>query len=131
MQGVEDEGYLRSLKEVKNICFLVSLRELEEKPDKRISDLLNVYVSGMRRLKWRLAGRNLIVVYTKADKLYNDLPDRVQAYLTSDPLQNVTNYEEYVEQMDHFSLDSYIEEMGEIRALLATCSNNFFDDQPR
>jgi hypothetical protein len=111
LQGPDDVEYIRSLREVKNIWFLVSLRDLKDDSTRRISDLLTIYLSGMQRLKWSLADRNLIVVYTKADKVWSELPERVQTYMQDDPFKNVTNYDQDVADMSDFSLNNYVEEM--------------------
>jgi hypothetical protein len=111
LQGPDDVEYIRSLREVKNIWFLVSLRDLKDESARRISDLLTIYLSGMQRLKWPLAGRNLIVVYTKADKVWSELPERVQTYMQDDPFRNVTNYDQDVADMRGFSLNHYVDEM--------------------
>lgn len=128
LQGPEDEGYIRSLKAAKNIWFLISLKDLEEKPDQlnkrinRLNDLLNIYLSGMQRLGVSLTGRNLIAVYTKADTIVTDIqfnfPDRVVEYLQDDPFQNLTNYALDIPDMSDFSLSSYVKEMEEISVVL-------------
>jgi hypothetical protein len=114
-----DEGYLRSLKEVKNIWFLIALKDLE-KSDRRLFDLLNIYLSGMQDLDWQLSERNLIVVFTKADQVKDRLPQRVQDYLSNDPFQNVTNIESNEMRLDvgDFSLPKYLNEMHEISQIL-------------
>jgi hypothetical protein len=114
LQGPDDVEYIRSLREVRNIWFLISLKDLKDNPRRRISDLLTIYLSGMQRLKWSLAKRNLIVVYTKADKVWSELPERVQTYLQDDPFKNVTNYDQDVADMSDFSLNSYVGEMRRV-----------------
>lgn len=66
--------------------FLVSLTNLRESPDKHISDLFDVYLAALDRLEATISGRNIVVVYTKADLLEKKLPDIIQDYLNSDDL---------------------------------------------
>jgi hypothetical protein len=116
LQSAEDMNYIRPLKEVRNIWFLISLWDLQRESSRRISDLFTIYLSGMQLLKWPLTGRNLIVVYTKADKVREELPQRVEEYLLNDPFRDITNYspEVMVPDMADFSLKNYIQEMQAI-----------------
>ncbi len=89
----EDAKNLSALREVNNIWFLISLKDLEKDKSRRLFDLFNIYVDGMKRLMKgaSLEGRNLIVVYTKADKLGDRLPADIKNYLYNDPFQDLTN----------------------------------------
>lgn len=122
-QGPEDAKlYLQPLKAVRNIWFLVSLRHLkgaEGNPEKKISDLLTNYLDGMQKLGYSLKDRNLIVVYTQADAIVDNLefgfPEKVGQYLRSDPFQSLADYKQDMPKIEHFSqpdfLDNYIAEM--------------------
>jgi hypothetical protein len=114
-QNIGSEFSLQPLKKVKNIWFLISLKALEDDPEKKINDLLNIYITGMQRLKLPLAGRNLIVVYTMADKILNQLsygfPPEIQNYIVNDPFQNITNSNQSVSEIDDISISGYIENM--------------------
>jgi hypothetical protein len=105
-----DEITLRPLKKVKNIWFLVSLDTLDNDPEKKINDLLNIYIAGMQRLKLSLAGRNLIVVYTMADKLMEVMPEDVTTYLLDDPFKNITSKNQ-TDLKKNISVQTYIEKM--------------------
>jgi hypothetical protein len=68
--------------------FLVSLSELDTNGNHHnLSDLFNIYISALERMDASIVGRNIIIVYTKADVLDN-LPKQVSQYLSEDPLWN-------------------------------------------
>lgn len=111
----EMETHVPSLKEVTTTWFLVSLDDLESKSDKMtITELFNIYLTGMQSMRINLRGRNLIVVYTKADKLKHK---EIRSYLQSDPLQSLTlphvdhtiiskfNYDQYINSMEKMSIE--------------------------
>ncbi len=105
----EVAGYARSIKQVNTTWFLVSLDDLHgDKQGRSITDLFHSYLYGMESLKADLKDRNLIVVYTKADKLTSP---EIRKYLRSDPLQGLTkeNYEHF--QTNTFSFEDYIQDM--------------------
>jgi len=79
----------RPLKNVKSIWLIVSLNDLEDQ-DLRIADLLHQYLTDMEAQGLSVSGRNLIVVYTKTDKLIGgiDFPDQAMTYIIGDPLKN-------------------------------------------
>src|SRR5207253_1397931 len=81
--------YLAALKLVSTTWFLISLRDLEnDEKGRAITDLFNVYRSGMRKLQADLKGRTLIVIYTKADQVA--FTPEIEEYLASDPYQGLT-----------------------------------------
>lgn len=121
-KNVGNEYSLQPLKRVKNIWFLVSLQALEDDHEKTINDLLNYYINGMQRLKLPLAGRNLIVVYTMADKILNQLsyafPAEIQDYIVNDPFQNITNRNQSAPDIADVSISDYIDHMTVISEML-------------
>jgi|CXWL01.1.fsa_nt_gi hypothetical protein len=94
--------------------FLVSLSELGTNGNhQNISDLFNIYISALDRMGAPSVGRNIIIVFTKADVLDN-LPKQVLQYLSEDQLWddlsklkrhdfNETYMESYVQFMHYIS----------------------------
>lgn len=125
-EGVEQSGYIKSLKAVRTIWFMVSLSDLaspENSQSKNLRDLLNVYIAGMERMGWDIRNRNLIVVYTKADKLKHieHVPPSIREYLSSDRYGQLVGKINYADpntffqgvEREEFNLDQYISDMEE------------------
>jgi hypothetical protein len=126
-EGISQPGYIKSLKAVRTIWFMISLSDLaseENKGSRSLRDLLNVYISGMEKIGWDIRNRNLIVVYTKADKLKNieDIPLSIRNYVFDDPygplVSKINNagpstFFKGIER-EEFDLKKYISEMEEI-----------------
>ena len=117
-----NDKYIQSLKTVKNVLFMVSLKDLEE--DEyilRINDLLLRYIEGMQHLQMPVANHNLIVVFTKGDKMVNlaeyGLPGKVNEHFLNDPFQKVTKKYD-VDILTDFRLDDYMTELQEVSDLL-------------
>ncbi len=109
----EVQNYVPSIKQVSTIWFLVSLKDLQENKDGRmITDLFTVYLSGLEKLRVNLSGRNLIVIYTKADEVAFT-PD-VKAYIRTDPFQAVTLPEAENPALEMFSFYEYVDGMQNI-----------------
>jgi hypothetical protein len=78
--------YAANVKNAETVWFLVSLADLErDREGRRISDLFEAYLAAMEKLRTSPQGRNLLVIYTKADRLSDRLPADVREYLRSDP----------------------------------------------
>jgi hypothetical protein len=108
ISGVQE--YVTSIKQVTTMWFLVSLRDLEKDAEcKTITDLFAVYLSAMESLNVSLTGRNLIVVYTKAD--LEPSTKEVREYLMQDPHQWLTSNRGAPPAMGGFSLGDYVENM--------------------
>jgi hypothetical protein len=106
-----------ALKQVNTVWFLVSLFDLEQQTEKRtITDLFNVYLSGMEQLRIDVRGWNLIVVYTKSDRA--TFPPSLVAYLVSDPLTELARTGEPAQNAPLFSIPEYVQEMRAISGAL-------------
>jgi hypothetical protein len=113
--AISDESdFLNFLKQIKNIWFIISLYDLQNKSGRQINDLLSFYINGMRKLGVPVSGRNLIVVYTKADLLLSapefNLPPDIQRYIRNDPFQSLTEQNSNT-STDEFEFEDYFEEM--------------------
>lgn len=135
LTGISDEasqiGYLKSLKAVRNLWFMISLDDLANSKNserQNIRDLLNIYIVGMQSMGWDIRGNNLIVVYTKGDKFKDNeyIPEPIREYLVSDPYGQVVrqvthagrdNFFQGVQRVN-FNMDAYLDKMIEISALL-------------
>lgn len=107
------KDYVAALKQVSTTWFLVALNDLEDKKnDKTIVELFNAYLSGMEDFHIDLKGRNLIVVYTKADVI--PFPAGIQEYIGADPFQWLTLRDAEAPQLPQFSLQTYVAQMKEI-----------------
>jgi len=118
-----NDKYIQSLKTVKNVLFMVSLKDLEEDEYRlRINDLLQRYIEGMQHLQMPVANHNLIVVFTKGDKLINQaeygLPEKVNEHFLKDRFQKVTRLSSPVDILPNFSQDEYMIELQEVSDLL-------------
>lgn len=104
----EVEEYVASIKQVSTTWFFVSLKDMREQ-DRTLSDLFTVYLSGLENLYADLRGRNLIVVYTKADEIA--FPQDIRQYLANDRFQSVTIPDAELPDLTTFTMDDYYAEM--------------------
>lgn len=104
---------LAAIKQVSTTWLLVSLQDLEDDQEGRtITDLFSVYRKGMKKLQADLQGRNLIVVYTKADQVAFTPP--IEEYLMLDPYQGLTLPDAQLPTTGKFSFQEYTQQMGDI-----------------
>lgn len=107
------KDYVEALKQVTTTWFLIALNDLEDKQnDKTISQLFNAYLSGMEDFHIDLEGRNLIVVYTKADVI--SFPTSIKDYIGSDPFQWLTLRDAETPEITQFSFQDYVAKMRSI-----------------
>jgi hypothetical protein len=106
-----DKTVVPAIRHCTTTWFLISLSDLpEDKEGKTITELFKVYRSGMEQMKVDLRDRNLVVVYTKADK--EPSTRDVKDYLRNDPFQNLTLSSAKDQSLNNFSLTDYIADMG-------------------
>lgn len=107
------KDYVAALKQVTTTWFLIALNDLEDKQnDKTIVQLFNAYLSGMEDLHIDLKGRNLIVVYTKADVI--SFPTGIKDYIATDPFQWLTLRDAETPEIPKFSFQAYVAQMRSI-----------------
>lgn len=98
------------IKQVGTTWFLVSIEDLHnDQEGKNINDLFHAYLSGMESLHVDLKGRNLIVIYTKADQV--SFTREIKDYLRTDPFQGLTLPEANIPDFKDFSLLEYTQKM--------------------
>jgi hypothetical protein len=105
-----DKTLVPAIRHCTTTWFLISLSDLpEDKEGKTITELFKVYRNGMENMKVDLRGRNLVVVYTKADK--EPATKEIKEYLRLDPFQNLTLSSGSLLSAQDFSLHDYIDRM--------------------
>jgi hypothetical protein len=129
------QRYAEPMQHAHTIWLFVSVNDLENPPPldswgqgrpflRSLSDLFSVYRAGMERLGVNLKGRNLLIVYTKADKIVNKLPQRVREYIRNDPYFDIARLK--FSETRHLRLDAYAY-MQEILAISSELENWTYD----
>ncbi len=124
LEGAVNGSYVQSLKMVNNIWFMISLSDMEDQQGQmKINDLLFSYINAMKSMGWSLKNRNLIVVYTKGDKIipYADsrFPAVVKDHFENDQFQNLTIRTAVIPDLSDFSLEDYIKKLNDVSDALA------------
>lgn len=113
------EYYTRAMQHVHTIWFVVSLADLKDDREGRtLSDLFNVYRAGMERINVDINGRNLLVVYSKADRISSSVPPEIRSYLQRDhyvDLATVSRRQAMENPLDYYA---YLVEMRKISDML-------------
>lgn len=121
--------YVPAIRQVSTTWFLVSLDDLSRNQEGHsITDLFNAYLTGMESQHVDLKGRNLIVVYTKSDKLA--FTPEIKNYLRSDPLQGLTLRGYNFSRDNQFSYNEYLEKMRNVSNLLEDYTWQHVDEGP-
>jgi hypothetical protein len=112
--------YADPLKLAHTVWFFVSLYDLqhENREYSTIMDLFNIYVAGMERIGAATQNRHLHVIYTKADKLVNILPETIRAYLRADPYSELPDKKPSELRDVQFDPAAYIKETEDISTTL-------------
>lgn len=133
------DHWLPAIKQVRTIWFMVSLNDLRKESQKvyRINDLFNSYIDGMEKIGANLDGRNVIVVYTKAD-LIEDLPEGIRQYYNGegaypDPLRNLLQRNTFSDfstssRPEPLNIKSYWKKMDEISQELENYTFGLLDE---
>lgn len=134
------DHWLPAIRQVRTLWFMVSLDDLlndRGQRKHRINDLFNDYLNGMEALGANLRERNVIVVYTKADKLLRHLPPKIRDYLNAtgdyvDPLSHLLNSqaltpEENPTAPEQLDVQKYWSQMDEISNELEQFTFNLVD----
>lgn len=125
--------YVRALNKVNTIWFVVSLDDLINNNDAGYSldGLFNVYLDAMAELHISIRGKNILVVYTKADILarmqqgLERLPDEVEEYLRTDPYDQLREMPNA--RLPAFDEDAYFSKMNEISDILQQYTIDYVD----
>ncbi len=116
----EIQQYAEPLKLARTIWFIVSLHDLMHTNDEygTIADLFNIYITGMERVEASPRHRALHVVYTKADKLINQLPPEILSYIREDPYGSLPRQHPRELRDKQFDEDVYSIDLEEMSARL-------------
>lgn len=111
-----------ALREVQTVWLMVSQPDLaQDRGGNTLSGLFQAYESAMIRLGASLEGRNVIVVFTKADRM--NLPPEAESYLMADPFQDLTRIDqdsaEGYQEPEDFTLAGNLPAMERVSDLLA------------
>jgi len=135
--GSEPE-HVRALHNVNTIWFIISLSDLmkERKTGHSMRDLFDVYEEAMEKLHISIKGKNILVVFTKADKLLKTiddselprLPSEVYAYLEDDSYEYEFIKEKpkaSLKQLNEENYWTYFRKMQEISEILRDFTNDY------
>jgi len=112
----EIQQYADPLKLANTVWFMISLHDLQHANSEysTIADLFNVYITGMERAGANPRGRHLHVVYTKADKITELLPNEILEYVREDQYSNLSAQSPRDLQNKQFERDNYIYELEQM-----------------
>lgn len=125
--------YVRALNKVNTIWCVVSLDDLinQNNTGYSLDGLFNIYLDAMADLHISIKGKNILVVYTKADILLGvklglePLPREVVEYLSTDPYDQLR--EMRGSELPAFDEDAYFAKMCEISDILQEYTTDFVD----
>lgn len=106
--------YARYVQHADSVIFLVSLSDLEDDPHVDLYELLNVYVIGMQNLGGNTKSKDIVVAYTKADKISDSFAasdERISAYVNKDSYDGLSDLKNYLHELRKIS--SLLEEFTE------------------
>lgn len=117
------------IKQVNTIWFFVSPPDLEADTQGRsLTDLFESYQEGMKNLNVNLNDRNLLIIYTKADKYFSDLPESISEYLANDEYKHLSKRIMTRNDFDEFDLDEYSSKMKFISDELKEFTYSYMPD---
>lgn len=125
--------HVRSLSKVNTIWCVVSLDDLihENNEGYSLDGLFNIYLEAMTDLHISIKGKNILIVYTKADLLLGirdglvPLPSEVEDYLATDPYDQLRARRGA--ELPSFDEDAYFARMCEISDILLEYTTDFID----
>jgi hypothetical protein len=125
-------AYVRALSKVNTAWYIISLDDLVNHNDAgySIDSLFNIYQNAMAELHISTKGKNMLVVYTKADLLLGawglePLPPEVIEYLANDPYDQLPKKQ--ASKLPAFDEDAYFAEMTRISDRLREYTRDFVD----
>lgn len=108
-----------AIKHSQTVFFIVSLWDLLRDRQRQLSDLFTIYQQAMRRLGASFEGKNILVVFTKADLLAKfseadpiQLTDSILDYLTNDQYRLLRTSRS--RDLTPLDFDDYVKKMGTI-----------------
>jgi hypothetical protein len=108
--------YTPYLLHVPTTFLMVSLHDLKEFPEKSMDQLMTSFIETMAKYErgFRKEQRKLVVVFSKADKIFDELPFSLQEYLQTDPLLTALNLRQPVQPLTGFGMQRYMENLANV-----------------
>jgi hypothetical protein len=108
--------YTPYLLHVPTTFLMVSLHDLKEFPKKSMDQLMSSYLETMAKYdrNFRQEQRKLVVILSKADKIFDELPLSLQEYLHSDPLLMALNSRQAVQPFSTGTMHRYMENLARV-----------------
>jgi hypothetical protein len=108
--------YTPYLLHVPTTFLMVSLHDLKEFPEKSMDQLMTSFIETMAKYDkgFRKEQRKLVVVFSKADKIFDELPLGLQEYLQNDPLLAALNPRQPVQPLAGFGMQRYMETLSNV-----------------
>ena len=98
--------------------FIVSIPDLRtvEGRKKELDQLLSTYISTMTKhgVEFKSSKRSIVVIFSKADELIAELPQKLVRYLENDEILEATKSRGPVTEMNHDAMANYMAQMREI-----------------
>ena len=123
------ESFAHFIRNSPAVIFIISVKDLDEPRNENAYRLLNTYVLGMSRLGAKTKHQELIVTFTKADQLIDELNryPLVLQHLSTSTQHNVTSPKNYVKQLKQVSaeLEKFVAQDLKAQAFLNLARDNF------
>lgn len=112
---VEQAPYLLH---VPTTLFIISIPDLQTDVSrgKKLDDLLTSYISTMvkHKVDFKSSKRSIIIVFSKADEMIAELPQKLVRYLENDEILEATKSRGPVMRMDHDAMANYMAQVREV-----------------
>lgn len=108
--------YTPYLLHVPTTFLMVSLYDLKEFPEKSMDQLMTSFIETMAKYDkgFRKEQRKLVVILSKADKIFDELPLSLQEYLQNDPLLIALNPRQPVQPLTGSGMQRYMENLANV-----------------
>ncbi len=107
--------YAPALREANTVWLFISISDVRENTTgQSIEWALEYYIRGMEQLDAPLIGRDLLVIFTKADRLGDEIDDTILDYLLDDDYKQLAKMSLEDTEKYPFDLDSYFKKMESI-----------------
>lgn len=107
--------YVPYLLHVPTTLLMISPDDLK-KSNMAMDDLMSSYIETMARhdANFRKVRRNVVIVLSKADLIFNELPPHLQEYLQSDPMLMALNAYQDVESLGAAQMQDYMNKLARV-----------------
>lgn len=100
---------------VPTTLMMISIDDLKEQ-NFTMDELMNSYIHTLMKYdpKYGVTQRKVVVVLSKADMILRELPEKLQMYLTDDPIAKILNDSKDIQVLDEKEMDKYMNKLSEI-----------------